>query len=171
MDEFPIWDYRDDLVSLARYLCRNPSDAEDITHNALLKAADGLSGFRGEASVRTWLHRITTNECRALHRRRSASSLDELLDRVVEGEAAPPADDGPVDPEEMLLEIETRRELLDAFEGLPERYRCALLLKDGKGMRMEEMAERLETTVPGVKSLLYRAREELRRQMEQKAGT
>lgn len=166
MEEFPIWQYRDDLVALARYLCRNPEDAEDITHNALLKAAGGLSGFRGEASVRTWLHRITTNECRALRRRRRPPSLDDILDRVVEGDAVVSADDAGIDPEEILVELETRREVLDALDGLPDRYRCALLLRDGRGLTMEQIAQHLDTTVSGAKSVLYRAREELRRQME-----
>jgi len=154
-----VWEYRDDLERLARHLCRHPEDAADITHTALLKAAERLDGFRGESSVRTWLHAITSNECRMLRRRRQPSSLDQLLDDS-EGPTAVGADVN--DPEELALELETRREVLSALERLPDRYRCALLLKDGRDLSLEEVAEVMESTVPAVKSLLYRARNQLR---------
>lgn len=161
-DSDRVWAYRDDLERLARYLCRHPQDAEDVAHSALMKAAAKLDGFRGESSVRTWLHTITTNECRMLRRRKVPSSLDALFDDV--------AADGPVDlegldPEEVALELETRAELLHALEQLPDAYRCALILKEGRGLSLEEIAEATGTTVPSVKSTLYRARNTLRHLM------
>lgn len=155
-----LWDYRADLEKLAQYLCRHSQDAEDVTHNALLKAAEKFDGFRGEASVRTWLHRITTNECYMLRRRKQTSSLDDMfesaaLDRVEQQELS-------ADPEEIALELEARHEVLEAIGQLPDRYRCALLLKDGEDMSLEEVARVMDTTVPSVKSLLYRARKGLR---------
>ena len=157
-----VWDYRDYLELLARYLCRHPQDAEDVTHSALMKAAAKVDGFRGESSVRTWLHAITTNECRMLRRRKVPSSLDALFDEV--------AADGPIDlhgldPEDVALELETSAELLRALERLPDSYRCALSLKEGRGLSLEEIAEATSTTVPSVKSTLYRARNTLRHLM------
>ncbi len=159
-----LWEYRADLERLAQYLCRHSQDAEDVTHDALLKAAEKLDGFRGEASVRTWLHTITTNECRMLRRRKSASSLDDLFESAV----FEPVDVSSVstDPEEIAMELETRREVLDALEDLPDRYRCALLLKDGQDLPLEEVARVMDTSVSSVKSLLYRARLALRDQLE-----
>ncbi len=152
-----VWRYRDDLSALARRLCRHPEDAEDVAHSTLLKAAAAIEGFRGEATVRTWLHRIAANECRMLRRAKSPSSLDHLLDAdILDLEAAG------LDPEELVVELETRRELLAALEEIPDRYRCALLLREGRGLSMEELAAALDTTVPAAKSLLYRARAALR---------
>lgn len=155
-----LWEYRADLEKLAQYLCRHSQDAEDVTHNALLKAAEKLSGFRGEASVRTWLHTITTNECRMLRRRKMPSSLDDMFESAAHDRLE--LGDDPIDPEEMAIELETRREVLEAVGKLPERYRCALLLKDGHELSIEEVAQLMETTVPSVKSILYRARQALR---------
>ena len=154
-----VWRYREDLERLARHLCRHPEDAADITHTALLKAAERLDGFRGESSVRTWLHAITNNECRMLRRRRQPSSLDQMLD---DPESPAPVGSEVSDPEELALELETRREVLTALERLPDRYRCALLLKDGRDLSLEEVAEVMETSVSAVKSVLYRARNQLR---------
>lgn len=154
-----VWGYREDLERLARSLCRHREDAEDVAHSALLKAAEKIDGFRAESTVRTWLHTITTNECRMLRRRKQPSSLDDLLEAaldtgVLDAEIA--------DPEELALEVETRTELLRALEQLPENYRLVLLLKEGREMSLEDIAGVLETTVPAVKSTLYRARQALR---------
>lgn len=164
VDHAELWEYRSDLEKLAQYLCRHSQDAEDVTHNALLKAVDKLDGFRGEASVRTWLHTITTNECRMLRRKKQTSSLDDLFESAAfEKEAR----ESSVDPEEIALELEARHEVLAAIGQLPDRYRCALLLKDGQDLSLDEVARVMETTVPSVKSLLYRARHALRERLSQ----
>ncbi len=159
-----VWGYREDLARLARFLCQHPEDAEDVTHNALIKAAEKLDGFRGEASVKTWLHAVTSNECRMLRRRRQASSLDGMLDGVADDQLM--VDVTAMDPEELAVELETRQEVLEALSRLPERYRCALILKDGSGRSLTETAELMDTTVPGIKSLLYRARAALRDELK-----
>jgi RNA polymerase sigma factor (sigma-70 family) len=75
-----VWAYQADVGRLARHLCRHPQDAEDVAQSALLKAVQHLDGFRAEASLRTWLHRVATNECRMLRRRKTPISLDTLLE-------------------------------------------------------------------------------------------
>lgn len=159
-----VWRYRADLERLAQYLCRHPQDAEDVAHNALLKATEKLDGFRGEASVRTWLHTITTNECRMLRRRHSPSSLDDMFETAATGELD--LGDGSIDPEEIALELETRQEVLRAIGELPDRYRCALMLKDGRELSLAETARLMQTSVSAVKSILYRARAALRDEIE-----
>jgi RNA polymerase sigma-70 factor, ECF subfamily len=161
-----VWHYRDDVWRLARQLCRHREDAEDVTHSALLKAAEHLDGFRWEASLRTWLHRIATNECRMLRRRKAPLSLEALLEEAATAEHRQdePAADAP-GPEEVAVEAETRRRVLTALEGLPERYRTALLLKDGLGLRAEGVAQAMGVTVPAVRSILHRARSTLRERL------
>jgi RNA polymerase sigma factor (sigma-70 family) len=84
-----VWRYRDDVWRLARQLCRHREDAEDVTHSALLKAAEHLDEFRWEASLRTWLHRIATNECRMLRRRKAPLSLGALRAQAATAEHRP----------------------------------------------------------------------------------
>jgi RNA polymerase sigma-70 factor (ECF subfamily) len=159
----PVWRYREDVWRLANQLCRHHEDAEDVTQNALLKADQHLNDFRWEASLRTWLHRIATNECRMLRRRKVPLSLDELLEEAATGEHRPPepAASGP-GPEELAMEAETRRQVLAVLADLPDRYRAALLLKDGLALSAEEVAMAMGITVPAARSVLHRARAALR---------
>lgn len=162
-----MWDYRDDVWSLARQLCRHREDAEDVTQSTLLKAVQHLDGFRWEASLRTWLHRIATNECRMLRRRKTPASLDEMLDAATTGErpGLDPPDDGP-GPDELAEEADARRRVVAALAELPEHYRTALLLKDGLGLKAEELARATGASVPAAKATLHRARRALRTRIE-----
>jgi len=161
----PVWSYRDDIHRLARQLCRHREDAEDVTQSALVKAAEHLDGFRAEASLRTWLHRIATNECRMLRRRRAPRSLEELLEAAAAGVALEPPGES-VDPELLALAVEEQRRVLQALAELPPRYRAVLLLADGRGLPAAEIAALLETTVPSVRATLHRARRALRARLD-----
>lgn len=154
-----VWEYRDDLERLANYLCRHPEDAEDVAHTALVKAAEKFDTFRGESSVRTWLHTIATNECRMLRRKKQPTSLDSYLDSWVDGVDV--LGESP-DPEALAVELEIREEVLAGIEALPSNYRCALLLKDGQGLSVADVAGLMNSTEASVRSSLYRARRMLR---------
>jgi RNA polymerase sigma-70 factor, ECF subfamily len=158
-----VWAYREDVWRLASQLCGHREDAEDVTQSALLKAAEHLDGFRWEASLRTWLHRIATNECRMLRRRKAPLSLDELLEQAATGGSAPPElRTHDRDPEEAAVEAETRRQVVAALAALPDRYRTAVLLKDGLGLPAEGVASAMGLSVPAARSVLHRARAALR---------
>ena len=161
-----LWSYEQDLQRFARYLCRHPEDAEDIAHSALLKAAEHIEGFRGEASMRTWLHTIVTNECRMLRRRRTTQSLDRYVEEGTGDE--PPSVElsgSPADPGQQAQEAELRRHALAALGDMPEHYRTALFLQVALRKSTEEIAQTLGATVPATKSILYRARGKMRQQM------
>lgn len=168
METATIWEFRDDLATMARSLCRNPSDAEDVAHNALVRAASGLSRCQGEATDQTWLQRIAAEECWATHRTRRTQSLEAMVERTwseEEDRSPSPADTLP-GPEEATLEGELREDLLAALARIPRRYRCALLLKEA-GASLECLADALGTSVSAAKSLIYRARDALREEMHQ----
>ncbi len=166
MSEDNIWDYAEDLRRFAHYLCHNPDDAEDVAQNALVKAAQSKDGaFRAEASVRTWLHTIVSNECRMLHRHYLPESLDNLLEdgRTTQEVGARRSSN----PEAAALVAETGRLVLSSLRKLPVPYQQVLVLKDGCGMRTSEVAEILDTSVSATKSRLYRARKTMRDKLAQ----
>jgi RNA polymerase sigma-70 factor (ECF subfamily) len=152
--------HAEDVERLARQLCGHRQDAEDVAQSALLKAAQHMDGFRGEASVRTWLHRITANECWMIRRRLSARSLDAILDSVRPHVDA--ALQAGTDPETVAEERELGRLVVDAIARLPDRQRAAVILSDGAGLSAEEVARDLGASVPAVRSLLVRGRRALR---------
>ncbi len=157
-----VWVHADDVARLARQLCRHREDAEDVAQSSLLKAVEHIDGFRGEATMRTWLHRITTNECRMLRRRLVARSLDDILEHAPADAAMPVSLEA--SPEDLAEEHVLAQSVLRAVSALPERQRAVLILLEGAGLNVAEVARRLGTSVPAVRSLLVRARRTLRAQ-------
>ena len=153
-------------------------DAEDVLQDTLLAAWQGLDGFEGRASIRTWLYRIaTTRSLNALRsaRRRPAKEWDvpnvvppepSRLGEVLWLEPYPDAlVDMAVDPE---ARYEQREAISLAFvtslQLLSARQRAVLVLRDVLGFHANEVAEMLDSTVESVHSALKRARASLQRQ-------
>jgi RNA polymerase sigma-70 factor (TIGR02960 family) len=158
-------------------------DAEDVLQDTLLAAWQGLSGFEGRASIRTWLYRIATNRC--LNARRSASRrpakewdipgveppeptrLGEVVwlqpypDALHEG-----AIDVPLGPEARYEQTESiSLAFVTALQVLPARQRAVLILRDALGYQANEVAGMLDSTVESVNSALKRARASLQRRL------
>ena len=157
-------------------------DAEDAMQEALLAAWQGLAGFEGRASVRTWLYRIVTTRC--LNARRSASRRPAMT--------APPGISPPEPtrlgevtwlepyPDDLLAGLadaapgpEARYEAREAIslafiiavQRLPPRQRAVLMLRDVLGFAASEAARILGSTEESVTSALKRARATLRQQL------
>ncbi len=152
-----VWAHADDVARLAWQLRRHREDAEDVAQSSLLKAAECIDGFRGEATMRTWLHRITTYECRMLRRRLLAGALDDILEHVPT-RATLPVSAVEASPDELAEERVLAATVLQTVSELPARQRNALILLEGAGLTIAEVARRLDTSVPAVRSLLVRAR-------------
>ena len=154
-------------------------DAEDALQDTLLAAWQGLGGFEGRASIRTWLYRIATNRCLdALRsaRRRPAKAWDipgieppepTRLGEVVWLEPYPDAllDDAmgvPLGPEARYEQTESiSLAFVTALQVLPPRQLAVLVLRDVLGFHANEVADMLDTTVESVTSALKRARANL----------
>ena len=153
-------------------------DAEDAMQDALLAAWQGLGGFEGRASVRTWLYRVTTTRC--LNVRRSARRrqgtippgptpeptrlgevtwLEPCPDDLLTG--LPDAEPGPEARYEAREAISLA--FVTAVQRLPPRQRAVLILRDVLGFAASEAARVLGTTEESVTSALKRARATLRR--------
>jgi RNA polymerase sigma-70 factor (ECF subfamily) len=156
-------------------------DAEDALQDTLLAAWQGLGGFEGRASIRTWLYRIATNRC--LNARRSASRrparewdmseveppeptrlgevvwLEPFPDALLEG-----AIDVPLGPEARYEQTESiSLAFVTALQVLPPRQLAVLTLRDVLGFHAHEVADMLDATVDSVNSALKRARASLQR--------
>jgi RNA polymerase sigma-70 factor (ECF subfamily) len=157
-------------------------DAEDALQETLLTAWQGLVGFEGRASIRTWLYRIATNRCLSTLRsasRRPAKEWDvprieppepTRLGEVVWLEPFPDAllGGGPathLSPEARYEQTESiSLAFVTALQALPPRQLAVLILRDVLGFHASEVAGILETTVDSVNSALKRARASLQRQ-------
>lgn len=167
--------YRGELHLLCYRMLGSFQDAEDTLQEVLLAAWLGLAGFEGRSSLRTWLHRITTNRC--LNTLRSAGRRpqpvaafaepipepsahsevlwlqpypDLLLDRLPDGEPGPEARYESAEAISLAF--------LTALQLLPPNQRAVLLLRDVLGYRAAEAADLLDLTESAVTSALKRAR-------------
>jgi RNA polymerase sigma-70 factor (TIGR02960 family) len=156
-------------------------DAEDALQDTLLAAWQGLGGFEGRASLRTWLYRIATNRCMNARRsasRRRAKEWDvpgveppepTRLGEVVWLEPFPgPLREGAIDaprgPEARYEQAESiSLAFVTALQVLPPRQVAVLVLRDVLGFHATEVAEMLDSTVESVNSALKRARAGLQR--------
>ena len=143
--------HRDHVYRVALRMLGDPRRAEDATQDVLLQAWRSIDGFRGDSSVRTWLHRITINRC--LNLQRDAPRQTDELPRDLPSRA--PSTEATV---EGRLELE---EVRAAILGLTPDQRAVLVLRELEGCSYAEIAEALEISVQAVKSRLHRARLEL----------
>lgn len=142
------------IYYLALRFLGDPDRAEDATHDVFLKAFRKMGQFRGEASLRTWLYRITINHCRNLqqswHERHIVSNADEVV-----WETTPGTGDSP------LRVLETRElgeRIGKAMDELPPEYRLLLLLVADQELSYEEIAGLTDQTADAVRGKLHRAR-------------
>ncbi len=175
--------YRRELQVHCYRMLGSFQDAEDALQDTLLAAWQGLGGFEGRASIRTWLYRIATNRC--LNALRSASRrpakewdmpgveppeptrlgevvwLEPFPDALLEG-----AIDVPLGPEARYEQTESiSLAFVTALQVLPPRQLAVLVLRDVLGFHANEVADMLDSTVESVNSALKRARASLQRRL------
>jgi RNA polymerase sigma-70 factor (TIGR02960 family) len=180
--------YRRELQVHCYRILGSAQDAEDALQEALLSAWQGLGGFEGRASIRTWLYQVATSRC--LNALRSASRRPHMN--------WPPAGADPPEPNrlgevswlepypDVLLEgladtapgPDARYEATEAIslafvtalQLLPPRQRAVLVLRDVLGFRASETAGILHTSEESVTSALKRARATIQRQLPAEDG-
>jgi RNA polymerase sigma-70 factor, ECF subfamily len=162
------------LFRAARSVLRDDAEAEDVVQEAYLRAFRGLAGFRGDASLSTWLTRIALNEALGRLRRRRATVDLEAIEVAQAGGGArilmfPTAQAGG-DPEGAAARREIRRLLEEAIDELPEAFRLVLVARDVDGMSVEETAQILGVRPETVRTRLHRARRLLRAALDQRLG-
>lgn len=142
------------------------AEAEDITQLTFLRIHRAAPKYRPTARFTTWmfaiLRNLVFNEARRRKRHRGHVSLDapaEFAGDSAPRELADPVQTGP-DAEALQAELESQ--IQAALQALPEQQRLAMVLLRYEDMSYEQIAEVLGTSVPAVKSLIFRAREVLR---------
>ena len=149
------------LYRFARRLCRHREDAEDVLQESLLAAARALPGFRGAASIGTWLYTIARSFC-IKKRRRSVFAPTEVSLDTEASVAARGVADPARRPDEALEASRLETALEAAIAGLDRPYREVLLLRDVEGLSSAEVARVTGVSVAAVKTRLHRARGRLR---------
>jgi RNA polymerase sigma-70 factor (ECF subfamily) len=149
--EVIVRDHHDRLKQVAWHIVRDDNTTFDVLQDAYLRAWRGIGGFRGDAKVGTWLHRIVVTSALNHVRKRTPVPVDPALGDEAHGE--PTIDD----------RIAERERVSAALDALSPDHRAAVALVDLQGYPYGEAAEILGTNEKTLSSRLTRARHEIRR--------
>jgi RNA polymerase sigma-70 factor (ECF subfamily) len=154
------------VVGTAAKMLGGAADAEDIGQQVFVRVWKHAARYQPSAKFTTWLMTITRNLVfNEMRRRRRSQQVSMDAD---EGDSIRHqfVDEQAVAPSEEMLDSELHRAIDAAIASLPETQRLAIVLRRYEGMPYEEIAEVLKTSVPAVKSILFRARAELKARLK-----
>ena len=140
-------------------------EARDAAQETFISAYRGVSNFRGEAKVSSWLHRIAVNQCLTVKRRTRTRSEEYLDDASGEDDRTfvAPAHGSPANTTEATERLVIVRQ---AVNSLPVDLRQVIVMKEFEDMTFQEISETLELPLSTVKSRLYTALRQLRMKLE-----
>ena len=139
-------------------------DSEDIAQQVFIRVWKSASRYQPTAKFTTWLFKITRNLVFNELRRRKRHPVTPLQHEEEE-HFFQPVDSGAMSPDASLLDSELNDAVQIAIDALPETQRMAIVLRRYEEMPYDEIGEVLGLSVPAVKSVLFRARAELREQL------
>jgi RNA polymerase sigma-70 factor (ECF subfamily) len=164
----------DALHAVACRLTRNPTEAEDLVQDTLVKAMRARDQFQAGTNMKAWLCRILTNTFINKYRRGG------LERSVLDGPDADPLADGWVsastmrqlrDPEQIALTPLVAAEVQRALDELPAEFRLAVVLSDVEEFSYEEISQIMGCPIGTVMSRLHRGRKLLQRSLYNHAVT
>ena len=157
------WERR--IFALAFGMLGREEDARDATQETFLAAFRNLRGFRGEAKVSSWLHRIAVNQCITRQRRAKVRSETALEDEAEKNSAvfALPSD---VSPARVAEHQELSSAVRKAVCALPAELRQIVVMKEFEELTFQEISDALEVPLSTVKSRLYTALRQLHMRLQ-----
>ncbi|MGH7282085.1 MAG: sigma-70 family RNA polymerase sigma factor [Polyangiaceae bacterium] len=158
----------DAMYAVACRLTRNPTEAEDLVQDSMVKAIRAREQFQPGTNLKAWMFRILTNTFINKYRRGG-------LERAIfDGPDADPLADGWVsastmrqlrDPEQLALMPIVEGEVRAALDALPAEFRLAVILCDVEEFSYEEIADIMQCPIGTVMSRLHRGRKLLQRSL------
>ena len=161
------WERR--IFALTYGMLGREEDARDATQETFLAAFRNLRGFRGEAKVSSWLHRIAVNQCISRQRRarvRSESALEDDPENSAASFAAPLSHSPAKVAEGRQETLAVRR----AINSLPIELRQVVVMKEFEELTFREIADALDLPLSTVKSRLYTALKQLQMRLQKFEG-
>ncbi|HWN11569.1 MAG TPA: sigma-70 family RNA polymerase sigma factor [Pyrinomonadaceae bacterium] len=157
------WERR--IFALAFGMLGREEDARDATQETFLAAFRNLRGFRGEAKVSSWLHRIAVNQCITRQRRAKVRS-ESALDVEEEKNAAHFATPLHYSPARVVEGIERTAAVRRAVNSLPTDLRQVVVMKEFEELTFQEISDALDLPLSTVKSRLYTALRQLQMRLQ-----
>lgn len=147
---------------VVRMMLASP-DSEDIFQQTICRALIKFQQFRGDSSFLAWLCTIALNEMRQLMRKQRRVLFVSLDEEWLSGTYG---NGSFVSPLDLLCRAETQESVRLAVEALPHPFRSVVELRDFEGLRLQDIAKRLQLTLPATKTRHFRARKHLARAVQ-----
>jgi len=165
--------YQRKLGRLLSRFIRDPTEVEDVTQEAFIKAYRALPTFRGDSAFYTWLYRIGINTAKnylVAMGRRAPTTTD------IEAEDAEGFDDGEQlrdlnTPENEMMSRQVAETVNQTLQELPEELRTAITLREIEGLSYEDIANIMNCPIGTVRSRIFRAREAIAERLRPLLGT
>ncbi len=166
--------YQDRLIGVLTNLIGDRTTAEDVAQEVFLRVYRARQGYEANAKFSTWIfsiaHNLASNTRRTLGRRKET----QLADPEISGPQAAPQpqlvpEKSALMPSRVMAKTELMAKVQAAMETLNDRQRMALLLHKFEGMNYIDIGAAMEMSPQAVKSLLSRARDQLRIALEEYA--
>lgn len=154
--------YQRRVFTLARYLMSDPSEAEDITQEVLVRLWNNPEMIDSEC-LGAWLLKVTRNAC--YDRLRIAKSRARFLSSATDKPGDLNVSNGEPDPETLAQAAQFNRQLKAALAELDEPFRSVVVLREIQDLSYREISEVLDITLGTVKVTLHRGRRKLREKM------
>ena len=148
-------------------IVQNAEDAEDITQEVFVQVYQSISSFKGDSKFSTWLYRIAITKSldheRRKKRKKRFAFVKSLFGEESEIAVHPPDFNH---PGVVLDKKEDAAALFSVINKLPENQRIAFTLHKLEGLSYQEVSEVMKTTLSSVESLMHRAKNNLRKNLE-----
>ncbi|GET20815.1 RNA polymerase sigma factor [Prolixibacter denitrificans] len=160
--------YQQQVFRTAMGFVHDGSEADDIAQEVFVEVFRSVHGFRGEASLSTWIYRMTVNRSLNRLRSRKRKGFFQRIEAFFQDDAdwtGEPEADCSIHPEAVVGNQETAQALQQALESLPENQRTAFVLYHYEDMAYKEIATVMNVSLPSVESLIHRARKNLQKKL------
>lgn len=160
--------YQQHVINVAYGMLSDREDALDAAQEVFVRVYKNIESFKEQSSFTTWLYRIIANVCADILRKRQRHSKVVSMDSMTEDDREHDLPDTAPTPEESVYMTERQRAVREAINNLREEYRVIITLCDIEQMSYDDIAEMLKIPKGTVKSRINRARNALKKNLEEK---
>lgn len=168
--------YEEFYPKIMHYLKRmvGDNDADDVAQEVFNKISRNLNDFKEESKISTWIYRIATNTALDMlksspYKRSAAGSLAPIPVEIIDmkKEVTPSTKNKPQPPDQQLIRDEMNKCIREFVDKLPADYRTIIILNELEGFTNKEIADVLQVSLDTVKVRLHRARDRLRKMLQE----
>lgn len=154
------------VFNLALNYLQNVEEAEEVTQDVFVKVYQSYGDFKHQSSLKTWMYRITLNQCNDLLKYKQRQKRFSVQESIFDESGTLRHEKADWNhPGAQIENSEQLKILFSVIEKLPENQKTTFLLSHIEGLGNKEIAEILEKSVGAVESILQRAKETLRKEL------